>query len=339
MQTNNMILFEFINDNSYGCTENILNEDVQIGVTNKILSEILKMTIGKYNKINFYDIEKSKGDITKISFYNNLKECVKSLLDINNSTNAIPDIATIAKAIDNVIALTPNFKKCFMKDNKTGIMIYNCIIYSIMEATSYLIASAIQMTNNDKLVIVKVDDCVLIHAIRKFNNACADNSIIPFIEQYEESKESMNESFINIDGINFGNVSGASKGILDFSKDVIESSGKFAGSHKKFLIGAGILVGAVVIIPIIKEIVYWITKCRHKISDCARIQAEYLKLNIEKLQLSNDEKTVKIIAKESKFMNLFNKIADIFALESDRAQNDSKNDLAKDTIDVSDVSI
>ena len=51
------------------------------------------------------------------------------------------------------------------------------------------------------------------------------------------------------------------------------------------------------------------------------------------------EKTVKIIAKESKFMNLFNKIADIFALESDRAQNDSKNDLAKDTIDVSDVSI
>ena len=64
-----------------------------------------------------------------------------------------------------------------------------------------------------------------------------------------------------------------------------------------------------------------------------------IKLNIEKLQLSNDEKTVKIIAKESKAMNLFNKIADIFALESDRAQNDSKNDLAKDTIDVSDVSI
>ena len=97
-------LLEVINENattSFYTT----NEAVQVEVAEKVLDKIFSISIGKYNKINFSDIEKCRGDIKKVKFYKNLVECINTLKEINDVTHNIPDIIVIERALNNMIKL------------------------------------------------------------------------------------------------------------------------------------------------------------------------------------------------------------------------------------------
>ena len=322
-------LIGFINENAYGMTSNILNESAQSTVTNAVLDKMFELTVGKYNKIDFSDIEKSRGDITKTKFYKNLNEAIESLMDIHATTNSIPGILTVSTALNNLKTLKNTFEYNFRLKNNSAIMIYNTIYYAIMEATSMIIASSISISKDGNVDVYTLSnkDYVLLSSLEKFNLLVDDGSIMKFMQKsHEEMTNVQNEAIELITQpsifsfLNNGKVKDiAKKAVL-----ITAASGiiLYLGTH---------------IIPLIREIIYWIYKAKHKISEAAQLQAEYLNLSITNLKSGDGNE--KIIARQMKYVKLFESISRKFSLDSDKADRDSKMDIKNDKIDVSNVII
>lgn len=304
-------LLEVINENattSFYTT----NEAVQVEVAEKVLDKIFSISIGKYNKIDFSEIEKSRGDIKKIKFYKNLIECVNTLKEINNVTQDLPDIMVIDRALINITKLTPEFEKSFRIQNNCGVLIFNLIVYSIMEAVSYLIATSINFVTGNEIVVSNVNaDKILISSLSKFNELAENGSIYKFISEAE--KEILNESI--------------SETLISFMKKV--PVGKIVGVGA---ISLALLLSMRAIVPLIRNIIYFIYKTKHDLSETAEVQANMLELNIKILKDKNEDP--KIIAKQEKWVERFKKYADKFALDSDKAKRDSDIDIKRDKIDV-----
>ena len=195
----NQQLLEIINENINGSFYS-LNEATQIDVADKVLDKVFVMTIGKYNKIDFSEIERSRGDIEKLKFYKNLRECLVTLVQINEVTHKIGSVEIIITALDNLIKLKPSFEKSFRIKNSSGIMIYNLVTYSIMEATSYIISTSINFATDSEIIIYDSSaDALLISSLTKFNDAVSSGDIYKFIVESEEAmkNEPINEGAVD----------------------------------------------------------------------------------------------------------------------------------------------
>ena len=331
--TNNQQLdmIKFLSNNTKNRTLNLLNESVTVGLSDVVLDKMFALTIGKYSKIDFSDIERSRGDITRIKYYDNLRECIDILLDLHSTTDKLPGALVISTALNNFITYKTAFEHVFRVKNNVGIMIYNTFFYAIMEATSYLIASSIDFvkseTDNEYTVNLYTDskNTMLIDQLVKFNKTIDDGTLMKFIGESEKTiiQEGAFDTFVSM------GVKAASKGI-----DVIKNHPKTTLS---LLAAAGVLWLGSIIIPMVRETIYWIYKMRQKISDSAKLQAEFLNTNIDLLRNTNGNE--KIIANQEKYIKTFTSIAKTFAIDGDKANRDATKDINSDKIDVSAVVI
>ena len=293
------------------------NEAVQVEVAEKVLDKIFSISIGKYNKVNFSEIERCRGDITKIKFYKNLIECISTLKEIDSVTHNLKDIYIVEKSLNNLISLKREFEKSFRIKNNCGIMIFNLISYSIMECVSYIIASSINFVTEQEITISNVNaDKILISSLIKFNELAENGTIYKFISESE--KEILNESIAGT--------------LTSFMKNNL--AGKVVGVT---VISFALLMVLKSIVPLIRNIIYYIYKMRHDISETAEVQANLLELNIRILK--NDNADPKIIAKQEKWVERFKKCADKFALDSEKAKRDSDIDKKKDKVDINSLVI
>lgn len=310
----------FIMENAEDVVVDIMNEGPQVAVTDAVLDKMFQLTISKYNKLNFNDIETTRGDITRFRYYKDLNNCIEKLMDIQNTTNKIPEIVTIYTAFHNIIDMKNIFNYNFRIKNNCAIMIYNTMVYIIMEAVSYTLAASIYFVNQDNVSVLEINETkstALVDILNKFNNMIADGSVMKFIEKANDAN-SLNEASL----YDVGNI----------VKDFIINNKKTLTTAA---IIAGILVTAVNIIPLLREAVYWLFKVRHSISEAARIQSEFFKLNIEKL--SKNDGTEIIVSKQEKYVKFFEKIAKTFAIDGDKATRDSKQEIASTKINVSNI--
>ena len=307
-------LDQIIND--YSNTEtSSMNESVKEEVASTVLDKIFVLTIGKYNKIDFREVEASKGDVTRMKYYKNLNECISSLYkmynDPQNKETALEDILVIKAALDNVIALKNNFMQSFKIKNNCGIMMYNLTVFSIMEATSYLIASAMNVVKEGDLDVIKFYDSrdnLLVSQLAKFNECAENGSIYKFIASAENSNKyrSQNESIIDPKTI-----------------------AKFA------IIGTLAIAALGAIIPFIREMAYTLYRTNHNISDAAEVQAIMLESNIQRLEMNNGDS--KVIARQKKWVDRFRRISNKFALDTDRARRNAKQDIKNDKVDMNNI--
>lgn len=327
-------MFNFLNENAMNMVGNVLNENRQSGLSDAVLGKMFELTVGKYSKIDFSVIERSRGDITKIKYYSNLRECIDILLDIHSVSDKIPDVLPVSMALSNMLSLKNSFERAFRTKNNVAIMIYNTIMYAIMEATSYLIATSVDFikeSNSDEYTVnlyIESKQHLLIEQLVKFNKTVDDGSILKFMKESE-----------NVDALQESTVSDA---ILTATLNKVK---KYATKENvvhmsKIAIGTGAIIWlACNIIPIIRELIYWIYRTKQKISDAAELQAEFLETNIEILKSQNNKDNQKIISKQEKAIKRFKTIAKTFSLESDKAQRDAKKEIMDDKVDVSNVII
>ena len=338
---------KFLSDNAYNIPGNTLMENVQANVTDAVLAKMFELTIGKYNKLDFSDIERSRGDVTKTKFYMNLNECISTLVDIHTVTDKIPSVLIVSDALNNLRSLKNTFEYNFRIKNNCAIMIYNTIYYAIMEATSYIIAASIDISKEESGNVIGINihqldskAFTLINSLVSFNKCVADNTLLKFMKQSADEVQVQNESIVT---------DVTMKVVTDFIRNNKKTIGKVA------LIGSaifGTLYLGAHIIPMIREIIYWIYKARNKISEAAAMQAEFLELNIESLQHMDPNATIgrskilrkkitteKLISRQTKHANRFRSIADKFALESDKATRDAKLEIKGDKVDASAIVI
>lgn len=305
-----------------------MDEAAQYEVAEKVLDKLFEMTIGKYNKINFMDIEKTRGDITKLKYYKNLVECLNTLNEIHKVTGKLGSLSTIQTALHNLQVLKPSFEKSFRIQNKSGMMIYNLISYAIMEATSYMIASSINFISEEEISITDIGGSeILVDSLNKFNVLVSDGTIYRFIVEVE--KESTNNESMNEAG-------GANIASWFFSPPKsIKSIGARVGLAVAL---SAVLIGLLKsIIPLVRSIAYYIYETKHKLSEAAAIQAYLLELNIKTLRDNNGD--IKVIARQQKWVDRFKKIAESFALDSDKSKRDSEAEMRKDKVDIDSIVI
>ena len=332
-----------------------LNEDAQLSAGSAVVDKMLDLTISRYNKIDFGDIEKSRGDVTNCRMYKNLREAIDILCDIDMTTHKIPGAVVVSTALNNLLTLKNNFMYGFRTKNSLAIILYNTMYYSIVEATSYLIATSVDFVKNGNKVEytaheINNRDVVLINNLNKFNQKVADGVVIKFINtahdtevEYKANGETLTEASFFSDSLD---VIKKILGKFGTIEEKLDQNGKLNKHIKlstpgKIAIGfasaAALIYLMVNIIPIIKSCIYVIYRLRHKISESAKIQAELIEMNVEILKEQGADEDV--ITKQEKAAERFRKIADKFALDCDKSERDAKKDTNEDKIDATEVII
>lgn len=286
-----------------------VNEADQNQVLYNLCGKLYEKLIDRVDDIDFGEIPSTKGDITKLSNYTNMMECVdilKNLLkEFKESTSTILEIE---KAINNIKKRKELFEKGFRYNVELPIVIYSTMTLSVISSISFLISSCVEyikMPNKesfeiivDRTALVKSKDNLLFRNLAKFNEACMKGQIDESINSVMKSME---------------------KGLV--------------GEYGFLLGGVALVVLITCIIPLLRELIFFFYYSRTRVSDYFEVQANLLQMNVYNLESNKEidkEKKAKIITKQSKLIDKFRKISRFFAVKVKESENKTDRDISMD---------
>lgn len=289
-----------------------LNEAEQNTLLVSLTNKLYKMMMAKVDDIDYGDIPNSKGDITRLPKYDQIRECIKVLKDIfaqyHESTKPVEEIE---KALDYVEGYNDLFTASYAGKIDLGIAMYNNITLAIVSSISYMIAVCIEYIKSpkhegmeivlDKTGVNKVKESLLYESLIKFNNASRKGDIENALRPLIKSK----------------------------TKNFLAEIG--------FGVGIAISVIGLIMacISMMKDIVYYFYATRARASQYFDIQADLLEMNAEQLKDNSDLSTVgdkkSVIRRQLAIANKFRKIADFLALNANKSEREATNDIKKDS--------
>lgn len=290
----------------------VMNEAEQNSVLTALTSKLYDNIVSKVDDIDYGEIPSTKGDITKLSNYSRLVECVellkKILKEFRQDTKPIDEIEV---AISNISTHKDTFMKAYKFNCELPIIMYNNAVLSVITAVSYMIATSIEfmMTPNqdnfqitlDKVAYAKTKSNILYNNLKKFNSSVKSG----------EFDKAMNHILQN----RIKRLDEAAAAITAFAA-----------------IGGVVGVIAIIthIIPILREMVFFFYYTRMRVSDFFDIQADLLQMNAYNLEnndtKSEDEKE-RIVSKQLKIVELFRKAANKISFTGKKAEVDSTKEI------------
>ena len=174
-----------------------LNEAEQNTLLVSLTNKLYKMMMAKVDDIDYGDIPNSKGDITRLPKYDQMRECIKVLKGIFEQYHEKPTpINEIEKALDYVEGYKDLFTASYAGKIDLGIAMYNNITLAIVSSISYMIAVCVEYIKStkcegmeivlDKTGVSKVKESLLYESLIKFNNASRkgdiENALRPLIK-------------------------------------------------------------------------------------------------------------------------------------------------------------
>ena len=269
---------------------------VLTGLTNRLYDHIVKKT----TSIDYGSIPQTKGDITKLTMYDDLKdvcEIIKGIVKEFGEKSGPIDTVTLAMA--NIESRKDLFTRAYRADCELPVMLYENTVLAIVSATSYLIAGCIELIKApsdetykiqlDKLAYSKSRDHLLYTTLDKFNKAC--------------EKGDVDKACNEIIGQRVRKFTGVAAGII-----------------------AGTIVGIVVImniVPLLRELVYLHFYTRTKIADFFNIQADLLQMNAYNVEANgaiNPEQRKDIAKKQQAIADNFRSVANKIQIDQKQAE-------------------
>ena len=117
-------------------------EDAESPTTRKTMSTLYKHILDK-SHVDFGDIPKSKGDITKYSGYSTMLDVLTNMkeLGVNEPTYKpiLGYVETVTTAIGILAENAKYYKTAFQKDIKILMVEYNTFVYTCVEATTAIL--------------------------------------------------------------------------------------------------------------------------------------------------------------------------------------------------------
>lgn len=271
-----------------------------------LTSKLYDHLIDKVDEIDFGDIPKSRGDITKLPNYDKVVDCINIIEQILISSNQdISPIATLKNTVNYLKQYKDTFIRGYQLNMELPIVIYNTAVLSVYSGISVLISSCIEFIKSpdntgfdialDKVQLKKTKDSLLFRDLSK-----------------------LNESFEN------GSLPKALDSVLK------QNTKNFTGE----VIGSVALVGAAMgvilnIIPILRELTYFFYYSRTKVADYFDAQSALLQMNAFNLaaKASNSDKDIKEIqSKQLKIADKFKKIANFISVKHSKAEVSTEKD-------------
>lgn len=303
-----------------------LNETEQNQAMVALASKLYEKIVDKVDDIDFGTIPASRGDITKIGNFQELRECITVMGDIlNHYKQDTVHLETVDKAIENLKASKATWEKAFAVDCEMAITFYNTISLSIVSAVSLLISSSIDFIKEpgnqsfqisfDKAGYTKTKDKLLFQNLEKFNKAYIKGDITKTFDAIIKANSSLKES---------ANMYGDEVVKEDVALYLLVG-----------VVGAGMFVSAIltVIIPILHELVSILYCVRQDISEYFDVQSKLVQFNAEQLKYNytkSDKELKKVYDKQMKIANTFKKISDAFAIKMNKAEAEAKQDIKQE---------
>lgn len=284
-----------------------LNETQKFNVSDKLVAAMYKSAAEKYSMIDFGNIPDSKGDIDRIKKIDEIQETIKTIEEIMSKTSAgsgLKEIDTVKKTMEILRSYKREFSTGFIQDKAMVVMTYNTIVLSIYVELDYCMKVVIDYITTP--------------------NATVDNSRKSF---------SNSQTDVVVDNLNKF-IASANNGELTKFFDSVLSKDNFIGpiglaSVSGVAIGAAVLVAAIAIIPITRELIYFLYNLRMNISEFFRRQADFLEINVAELRAGNGNvnNRAKVIKRQEKKIEQFRKTADKFEVDFNKANNKTKKEL------------
>ena len=299
-------------DTSDDKTRNILlavNEADQNDVMTSLSNKLYQHIVDKVDDIDFGTIPLSKGDITKIDNYENLTDCINIISEVlQNYRQDTKPIETVSIALQNLIDRTEMFTKAYRFNIEMPMVIYNTIALAIVSSVSLMITSCIEFIKLpddqgfeialDKAAAMKTKDGLLFKDLDKFNSMC--------------TKGDFDKAMDYVMKMNANQFSGAG----------------FAFGASSVVVALGLIL---LIIPVIRELIFFFYYSRTKVSDYFDAQASLLMVNAYNIEhsLSEDEKTRKEIASKQKgIAEKFKKISNALKVNTKTGEAKATKEIA-----------
>lgn len=287
-----------------------LNEEEQNSFLVSLTNKLYRSIIGKVDEIDYGDIPNTKGDITKLPKYKEIRETIKTLKDIFKQFKENPKpIQEIENTLNYVEDYQSLFVACYAGKIELGIMMYNNITLSIIASLSYMIAVCIEYiksTKNNGLEVIlkktkitKVKESILYESLIKFNDASRKGDIENALRPLIKSKAS--NSIAVLTPLIFGVIS---------------------------------IVGIVMAcVSMLNDIAYFFYATRVNVSQYFELQSNLLKMNVETLK-NSDIETVsdkqRVINRQLAIAERFHKIADFIAFDNVEADRKATEGIKKE---------
>lgn len=285
----------------------VILEDTNSPVTTKYVEKLYDSVISK-SHIDFDNIPLSKGDITTYKGYANMVEILNIIMKLateQKSTSVISYVTTVQNAIRHMTLLKTEYSNGFRIKNDYVMLEYNTYVYTIIQAVSTILYEFVDY--------VKAPDKKVIEITLKNTKYRADTFYIDQLTKFNTVNEKMNYK--------------------KFLQSVLHGgNNNFIGTAEAVGIGA-VLVVALAIVPITRELIYRFYNVRSNISDCLAQQAYFLEMNKSVVEANNDFNAAKkesIIMKQEKLKVVLLKLSDKLRVSNIKNMNSSKKAIQDD---------
>lgn len=286
-------------------------EKVMMSLAGKLYSKIIE----KVDEIDYGEIPKSKGDITKIPNYVEMVECLEIIRELIVQYKQPTDtVDTVLTAIDNMKDSKKIWEKAFVTNCDFPIVFYNNIVLAIVSSVSLMISNTIEFIKDpvagnfnitlDKSGLSKSKNHLLFKNLEKFNKSYKRKEVTKTMESFLTADRQIKESTEAI-----------SEGI-----GVTLIAGVFIAGTVIALLGT--------LIALLQELVTMFYCARQNVSDYFAIQSELIALNAENAKLDTTKtqsERDKIYKKQSKISDRFKKISNTIAVKLKSSESKATN--------------
>lgn len=325
-----------------------LNEAEQSRVMANLAGKLYNHIVNEITDVDFGDIPKSKGDITKIPNYLDMVDCINIIHDIcvrcKQKTTATD---TLFKAIDNLKESKDIWRRSFDLKVSLGINTYNSLALSIVCATSLLISTSIEFIKDQnsgefEIILNKVQhqksmESVLFKSLNEFNKGYANGEFMKAINIANNSKRNISEAeLVSFDesAMMDALLAGARKvlGSVDSGNSIMGGLAKGATAAIGIIGGVALIVA--IVIPAIRNVVHFFYSSKQKLSDYFAIQAALIEINANNLKYNNsksEQEKERIYNAQMKWAAKFKKLSTALSAKMKKADSVSKNKLEEET--------
>lgn len=284
-------------------------EDVNSPVTRKYHEKMFKSIIEKKH-INFGDIPLSKGNIRDYSGYPAMVDTLNTILKLARESEVITVekyVLIVQEAIRNIEELSSSYQKGFITKTEYVAMEYNTYVYFCVEATTAILYSFVDY--------IKTPDQTKIKIVIKNTKMRADEFYFDQLLKFNKSQENI--------GVEYRKM---------LEQLCNKDKNNFIGTSTAIGMSA-VMVAAIAIVPITREVLYQIYNFRGKLSESLDLQVQFLEMNKACVEANSgilENKKSKILQKQEKLAKSIKKLSDIIRVKSAKSIVDSKRELEKD---------
>lgn len=295
----------------------LILEDTSSPVTRKYHEKMLQAVVNK-SHIDFGDIPKSEGDIRRYVGYNSMMETLQVMRDMcedhlsnkfikaDSHAQILKYVETIERAVGSIAELHTSYENGFTQHNTYVMLEYCTYTYTCVEATTALIYQFVEFIKSPDMITLQID----LRNTKMRANAFYFDQLARFNQMMETNSTTYRKML-----------------------DTMSNGGRnnFFGLDDGLMVGsAAILMIAVSIIPITRELIYHFYHLRGNLANSLELQATFLEMNracVEANQNFTEEKKKKVLKKQEVLRNKLLKLSEMLRVKAVKANEQAKKEI------------